>query len=166
MPGPFTVDPFTQVHQAIWTALLAYPPWVAIVPPGARINAAPVGTLSAKLPAIMPGDAPEVRVIQAGWSWGDENSMGVLIHQHFAVEMNTTYLNIVPLNNLKFLTLIAFLKERSQRINLGLPFVVDWSFQGVGREYPIEKESGLRQWRAASMISVNMSLPYSVIAEL
>ena len=163
MPGQFTIDPFTQVHQAIWNALTAYQPWAQFVPPGARINAVPLGPLSAKAKATMPGDVPEVRILQAGWSWNEGNAKTINIHQHFAVEMNTTAQNVIPLNTLKFLSLIALVQEKAKQVNFGLSFVIDWSAQGVAREVPMESDSGLKMWRSAVFVTVNMLLAYSDI---
>lgn len=152
---PFNqVDPFTQVHQAIWAALIAYAPWAAFVPPGARINAVPAGPLSTKAPAVTPGQNPELRIVQVGWGFDRGNSMTYDCDQVFLLQMSTAFSNVMNINKFKFLTFVA-LFQADKNLNLtGL--VRSWKPVSPGRDNPIQKESGMQQWTSMVQINVDM----------
>ncbi len=61
MPEP-TLDPLSQVHDALWTMLEADAAWCALVPAGNRIKFRGQGASPRKDQQLSPADRPEVQI--------------------------------------------------------------------------------------------------------
>lgn len=57
-----TLDPLTQVHDALWAMLEADLAWCALVPPGNRIKFRGLGASPRKDAQLSPADRPEVQI--------------------------------------------------------------------------------------------------------
>lgn len=161
------LDPFTQIHYAIWRALTEYQPWAAMVPLGRRINAVPgdqsggVAILDkptlVKVPPVAGGDAPEVRIVQGSFSDvpGECNSRRSVFDQVFIVQLSTAspLLDETPLNKLKYWTRRALYKSGNNRSDLGLENVVGFTWH-VSPERDVAADTGLKVWRAVCPIAV------------
>lgn len=156
MASFYQVDPFTQIHQALWTSVTNFAPWAALVRPGARINDVPSGTISAKAVAISPGDVPELRIIQSTFRI-DESGRNVATErwqQTYMFQLSTASMNVIPVNQLKFLTIVA-LKRAPE--NFGLPWVYEWLFGG-NTDKEFDAKAKLRNWVSYLPLTVWMNI--------
>ena len=122
---PYSDDPYTRVHNAIWAILEQYPPFTELVRAGNRIKLTgqPVN-IKAEVEA---GDLPEVEVVpadDAGYEWGSTaNSLVDTAMYRINVFTGTMQLDdprrgLYPLK----WALISALRFNPR---LGLPFVED-----------------------------------------
>lgn len=155
-------DPFTLVHSAIWAAFAAYVPWSNLVRPGARINDVPLTTINMKPMTLNPGDAPSVRLMQFQFKIdpGSGNSGSMLWSQSFRLELDTTYQNVIPINQLKFYSIIALAQQPD---NLGVDFLEDW-YLTDGSDSSMG--AGVRQWGAAIGIHTKMRISRQILQNL
>lgn len=160
--GIFTTDPFTQVHQALWGIFTDYKPWANLIRAGARINAAPAGPLSTKVPALTPGSTPQFEICPLGGSVQVQNSQAWRIDRSYAFKITTSQLNVIQLDQIEFYTMVALMKSPGK---LGLSFVSGWRWEGPVREQQMTPD-GIEQWCAVFGASVTMMLANDDLANL
>jgi hypothetical protein len=174
------LDPFTQIHAAIWQALIAYPPWAQLVRQGLRVTAIP-GTLPdgstvqgissvatlAKADPLSPGDQPEVRIFQHAFGDRPElsNSRALFFCQVFALRLSASPppLDQVLFNQLAWLSRVALYKAGP---NLGIPNLVyefTWNVANIQDVFPDESERG---WVCAVPLAVTFYVPSEVFNSL
>ena len=158
------MDPFTTAHQAIFTALQNYAPLTALVLPGNFIDTTDPLFEQFK-PQITSADAPQIRILQDDFTlppFGG-NSKTVEFSQDFIVQVTTDLLRITPLNQLKYLLLIALVKAGPE---LGLDFVSGFTLSDCRDSFtqPADLIQKSRRWTAAMTIRVQMFLSRQTLA--
>jgi hypothetical protein len=193
MPYTINQDPFTQIHGAIWSALTSNQTWSAFVPIGNRVSAIAgqpasmsqmgntINGISAqpnyiKEAAVEPADTPEVRIAQRNFAQDDSGTSGknVGFIQTFLIQLGTSTLlqDLAPLNQLKFLTLVALEKSRQVNPTLGLDGLVRMFTLGAALERdadPMNEDGesmGVKVWYAVWPITVYFQLPNSVFMSI
>ena len=149
-------DPFTAAHQAIFAAFQNYAPLAALVLPGNFVDTTDPLFQQFK-PGITAGDTPQLKILQDDFTlppFGG-NSTTVQFTQTYRVMICTDVLRVVPLNQVKYLALIALVKAGP---TLGLSCVSGYQVQ-AGRDDTKSPESEKsRRWTAAFNISVQLYL--------
>jgi hypothetical protein len=152
-------DPFTAAHQAIFAAFANYAPLAALVPAGNVIDTTNPWFQQFK-PDATAADTPQLSILQDAFTlppFGG-NSATVQFSQSYRVLVLTDVLQIVPLNQLKYLMLAALVNAGP---NLGLSCVK--SFEVLGGRDESESERSQR-WAAVFTISVNLYLSRQQLA--
>lgn len=164
-------DPFTAAHQAIFAALQNYASLAALVLPGNFVDTTDPLFQQFK-PGIAAGDTPQVQILQDEFTlppFGG-SSTSVQFTQSYRVFFCTDVLQVTPLNQLKYLTLIALIKAGP---NLGLSCVKGYEIQtgrddcGVLKTRISNFKSQLQdseRWVAAFTINVEMYLSRQQLA--
>jgi hypothetical protein len=158
-----TVDPFTQVHQAIWAALTAHAPWAQLVLAANRQDMSnPL--FQQPPPDLQAADSPGATIVQDQFVMrplGD-NSQTADFSQDYTLVLTTDRLSVAPINQVKYLTAVALLKAG---IDLGLPGLVrDWtiaSARDASGDKKLTRES--QRWAATLTISVKFYLSRSAL---
>jgi hypothetical protein len=166
-----TWDPFTAAHQAIFAALQNYAPLAAVVLPGNFVDTTDPLFQQFK-PGITAGDTPQVQILQDEFvlpPFGG-SSTTVQFTQSYRVFFCTDVLQVVPLNQLKYLSLIALVKAGP---TLGLTYVKSYEVKtgrddcGLGKTPSSSIQSQLQnsqRWAAAFVINVEMYLSRQQLA--
>ena len=158
-----SIDPYTQVHQAIWDALTSNQPWAAFFPLGARINAVPPGMQSVKVTATTPGSCPEVRIIPAGRAIKRINSLAYGCRRAHAIKLTTFNLNVTQMDMGEFLTDMAL---ANAKLDLGLPdLVMGWDWTGLGRESQ-EDNTKSKIWVSTYAVNVDVQITGEMFQQL
>jgi hypothetical protein len=153
MPTTTTdADPFTLVHQAIWSALTGYAPWADLVRPGNRVRFDEGKTTVPKTEMpLQAGDCPEVRLEQglfaADLNFCDGQAVeGTL---HFPLRIQTADYDVVKLNLVKWQTIRALVAAGHA---LGMPELIQRVEVRDGKDdaAAYSKEA----WKARRWISV------------
>jgi hypothetical protein len=159
-----TWDPFTAAHQAIFAAFENYPALAAVVLPGNFIDTTDPYFQQFKS-NTQAGDLPQVKILQDKFTlppFGG-SSMMVQFTQSYRVLFCTDVLQVVPLNQLKYLALIALVKAGP---NLGLTCIKGFEVE-TGRDdtkSPPEEAEQSQRWAAAFNIKVEMYLSRQQLA--
>lgn len=182
MPTLTQQDPFTRIHSALWSSLIACQTWAAFVPQGNRVSGIPaipngspplgatINGLSKNTPnliksaAIEPADTPEVRIGQKGFLDDPRytNSRVIGFIQTFLVQLgsSTPLQDLTPLNQLKWLTRVALFRTQG---DLNLPGLVSGFTWGGSPERdadPADSDaSDIRVWYAVCPINVHFYIP-------
>jgi hypothetical protein len=134
-------DPFTQVSQAILAALQADAGWASLVRPGNVVDMTSRSFEQFKT-QLQPGDLPEAILLQGEFSlkpFGPGSRIAEM-QQQFQLIVTHRSLRVLPVNQLKFQTLIALAKAGP---SLGLDGLVrDWQIM-AGQDDAF----GQTQWR-------------------
>jgi len=149
-------DPFTAAHQAIFAAFANYPAFACLVLPGNVIDTTDPLFQQFK-PGATAGDTPQLKILQDEFTlppFGG-NSTTVRITQSYRVMICTDVLRVVPLNQVKYLALIALVKAGP---NLGLSCISGYDV-AAGRDDADSAQSEKSQrWAAAFTITVQLYL--------
>ena len=154
-------DPITAAHQAIFAALQNYPALAAVVLPGNFIDTTNPYFQQFK-PDVQASDTPQVKILQGEFSlppFGG-NSTTVQFTQAYRLFFCTDVLQATPLNQLKYLALIALVKAGP---NLGLSCVSGFDVL-AGKDEPQSEES--QRWAAVFTIHVHLYMPRQQLAAL
>jgi hypothetical protein len=154
MPDPW--DPFTAAHQAIFAAFENYAPLAALVLPGNVIDTTDPLFQQFK-PAATAADTPQLKILQGDFTlppFGG-NSTTVQLTQTYRVMFCTDVLRVVPLNQLKYLALIALVQAGP---NLGLSCVSAYHLQGGRDDTQSPDTEKSQRWAAAFTITVQLYL--------
>jgi len=154
-------DPITAAHQAIFAALQNYPALAAVVLPGNFVDTTNPLFQQFK-PGIAAADTPQVKILQGEFTlppFGG-NSTTVQFTQAYRVFFCTDVLQVTPLNQLKYLALIALVKAGP---NLGLSCVKSFDVN-PGRDDAKFEES--QRWAAAFTINVHLYLSRQQLAAM
>lgn len=160
----FAVDPFTQVYRKLWETLLAEPEVKRRVRPGNRIDYAtddrdPEGSRGGLTDAF-----PEMRIKPTG---GPFKLFGSNTHSFaiktFNIEIETgdmrVHREMFPLEWAIFKAL-----SKTQDSNLGLPFVMNVTYESVNDLDTAPDGRVLNQW--ATLIAVTVEMVFDTAADL
>jgi hypothetical protein len=149
-------DPFTAAHQAIFAALENYAPLAALVLPGNIVD-----TTNPLFQQFKPGtaaaDTPQLKILQGDFTlppFGG-NSTTVQFTQTYRVMICTDVLRVVPLNQVKYLALIALVQAGP---NLGLSCVSGYQVQAGRDDIQSPDTDKSQRWAAAFTITVQLYL--------
>lgn len=155
-------DPFTAAHQAIFAALQNYPALAAVVLPGNFVDTTDPLFQQFK-PDLQASDTPQVKILQGAFTlppFGG-NSTTVQFTQSYGIFFATDVLQVVPLNQLKYLALTALVKAGP---NLGLSCVKSFDV-GAGRDDAQGAQTEQSQrWTAAFTVNVHLYLSRKQLA--
>jgi hypothetical protein len=136
-----SIDPFTQISRAILSALQSDPDWSALVKPGNVIDMTS-DTFERFKGQLQPADVPEVVLLQGDFHltpFGPSSRLAEF-QQDYHLIVTHDSLCVLPLNQLKFQTLIALSRSGP---NFGL--------QGLVRSWEItqadDDPGGKSPWR-------------------
>lgn len=148
------VDPFTQVHNALWDLLTSYGPFTDLVSKGNRIKLNGRDRNPSKGNRL-DADAPEVRIEPAGVTVDlFATSTSSMIESIFSVELRTD--DTRP-NNKLFPVQWAIIRAISQADNnLGLSFVHKLTIGDLDIEEN-EDEDGKKGWKSVIGVEVQMN---------
>jgi len=158
------MDPFTQISRAILSALQSDPDWSALVPAGNVIDMTS-DTFERFKGQLQPADTPEVVLLQGDFHLEPfgPNSRIAEFQQDYHLITTHDSLRVLPLNQLKFQTLIA-LSRAGPTFNLG-GLVRSWQITQA-EDDPDGKSPwrrGTTRWISTLTIRVSLYLTREVL---
>lgn len=155
-----TTDPFTQVYQAIYAALVASSAWSALVQPGNRIDVSQVNGVRRQATQNSRVNLPEFDLRNTGFKDEPRNSLADRRTQSFRAFVATPVdKTVLPLNQIKDATINAI---KAVGPNLGLSFVYDTRFKDCAETFTkreTDRPGGRAGFNAIVNIFVEMWIP-------
>lgn len=149
-----TVDPFTQVYQAVIAALTASPL-------GDLVEVTVDFTQATEIPPNPQCETlPELIVAQSGWSTSPGSSKARTVTQAYPFTIATGSRKVEQVNQAKW----ALLQTLESLNRLELPFVRDVRVQQADDNYFRKSEArGDERWFTSGIIVVEMVIPKSAL---
>ena len=166
MPDPdLTTDPFTQIYEALWTALVGRPAFTALVATGNRINYTGIYSRVMK-DTLQPGDAPQVRIMPGGGS-ARQTSTGWIGPSRYTIEVFSGSMRLDEYYfPLKWELYKAFWVIQTQRDPLGLEFVSRLSVEDISEDFvDVDVSGGSQGWYGLFSIVVDIGLSREMLEE-
>jgi hypothetical protein len=159
LPNFTSVDPYTQVYDALWAALFSVSAdFAALVDAENRTD---LSTASPEIPANAEcRNLPNVILGQADWSASPGNSKAKETTQAYPLRIATSNWSVATLNRLKWEAWRALEIADATDPNFGLSFVRGWVIRTAGDSAASSNENrGEEKWTTVANIVVTMCIP-------